>query len=156
PELGGGEWRSISQIFRGDGTYSQANQGSPYVPLDSWIYPAMDRLAALGTIQSGFAGIKPGTRNGVVRLFEEGASRIDGTGGDEAERVYSALQTEFRGDMERISDGGRGQAQIESIYSRVTNISGEPLTDGNHFGETVINDFGRPFQEGFNSIEGVS
>ncbi len=29
PDLGGGEWRSISQLFRGDGTYSPANQGSP-------------------------------------------------------------------------------------------------------------------------------
>ena len=42
-ELGGGEWRSIGQIFRGDGDHSPANQGSPYVPLDSWIYPALDR-----------------------------------------------------------------------------------------------------------------
>src|SRR6266513_780454 len=30
-ELGGGEWRSISQIFRGDGNSSPASQGSPYV-----------------------------------------------------------------------------------------------------------------------------
>jgi len=39
-------WRSISQVFRGDGTSSPVNQGSPYVPLDSWIYPALDRLTA--------------------------------------------------------------------------------------------------------------
>src|SRR5213593_2035015 len=32
-ELGGGEWRSISQIFRSEGNPSPANQGSPYVPL---------------------------------------------------------------------------------------------------------------------------
>src|SRR5205807_1551992 len=44
PDLGGGEWRSISQVFRGDGNSSPANQGSPYVPLDSWVYPAFDRL----------------------------------------------------------------------------------------------------------------
>src|SRR5213080_4818821 len=44
PELGGEAWRSISQLFRGDGTYSPKNQGSPYVPLDSWIYPLFDRL----------------------------------------------------------------------------------------------------------------
>src|SRR5713226_7903488 len=62
-ELGGGEWRSLSQIFRGDGTYSLENQGSPYVPLDSWIYPALDRLAGMGLIQSAFEGMKPWTRN---------------------------------------------------------------------------------------------
>jgi membrane-associated phospholipid phosphatase len=59
PELGGGEWRSISQFFRGDGNPSPANQGSPYVPLDSWIYPALDRLAAMGLIDSGIAGMRP-------------------------------------------------------------------------------------------------
>ena len=38
----------------------------------------------------------------------------------------------------------------------MTEISGQPLSDGNHFGQTITNDFGRPYQEGFNSIEGVS
>ena len=61
-ELGGGEWRSISQIFRGDGADSPENHGSPFVPLDSWIYPALDRLAGLGLIDTGFAGMRPWTR----------------------------------------------------------------------------------------------
>src|SRR5882672_7470640 len=39
PGLGGEAWTSISQMFRGEGNLSPANQGSPYVPLDSWIYP---------------------------------------------------------------------------------------------------------------------
>src|SRR5207245_618660 len=62
-ELGGGEWRSISQVFRGEGNSSLANQGSPYVPLDSWVYPALDRLTAMGLIDSAFEGMKPWTRN---------------------------------------------------------------------------------------------
>src|SRR5437016_102742 len=66
PQLGGAEWRSISQLFRGDGNSSPANHGSPYVPLDSWIYRALDRLAAMGLIDSGFAGMKPWTRNECV------------------------------------------------------------------------------------------
>src|SRR6266568_1089682 len=63
PELGGGEWRSIGEIVRGDGERNPANQGSAYVPLDSWIYPALDRLAALGVIDSGFGGMRPWTRS---------------------------------------------------------------------------------------------
>jgi hypothetical protein len=47
PELGGGEWSSIREIVRSH-DQSPANQGSPYVPLDSWVYPALDRLMALG------------------------------------------------------------------------------------------------------------
>jgi membrane-associated phospholipid phosphatase len=158
PGLGGGEWRSISRTFRGDGTLSQANQGSPYVPLDSWVYPALDRLAALGAIHSGFAGMKPWTRNECVRLLGEAADPIEtgGVGGDEAEGIYRALEKEFRDDSERISDGGRAQARVESVYGRTSVISGQPLVDGNHFGQTEVNDFGRPYQEGFNSTEGVS
>jgi len=157
-ELGGGEWRSISQLFRGDGTYSPANQGSPYVPLDSWIYPALDRLAGMGLIDSGFAGMKPWTRNECVRLLQEASESIDGggRGGPEAEKIYLLLETEFRDELEGKGGDGRIHGRVESVYARVTGISGEPLTDGNHFGQTVINDFGRPYQEGFNSVDGIS
>src|SRR5215469_8113149 len=156
-ELGGGEWRSISQIFRGDGTRSPANQGSPYVPLDSWIYPALDRLAAMGLIDSGFAGMRPWTRNECVRLLGEAGDRVgSGAGGAEAEKIYNVLEAEFHSDRERIDSGGLLRAQIESIYGRMTEISGQPLTDGNHFGQTITNDFARPYQEGFNFVGGAS
>jgi hypothetical protein len=36
--------------------------GTPYVELDSWIYPAIERLAALGYIHSQFLGMRPWTR----------------------------------------------------------------------------------------------
>src|SRR6266478_1292533 len=77
-DLGGGEWRSISQIFHADGNSSPANQGSPYVPLDSWIYPALDRLAGLGLIDSAFTGMKPWTRNECVRLLQEASDPVGG------------------------------------------------------------------------------
>src|SRR5713101_1622647 len=48
PGLGGEAWNSISQMFRGNGTLTPGNMGSPYVPMDSWVYPAFDRLAANG------------------------------------------------------------------------------------------------------------
>src|SRR6266436_1274643 len=99
PELGGSEWRSIGQFFRGDGTSSPANQGSPYVPLDSWIYLALDRLAALGFIDSGFAGMRPWTRSECARILGEGADRIDG-GSAEAQRTYQLLETEFKEELE--------------------------------------------------------
>jgi hypothetical protein len=156
-ELGGGEWRSLSQIFRGDGTHSPANQGSPYVPLDSWIYPALDRLAAMGLIDSGFAGMRPWTRNEWARLLGEAGEHInEGIGGSEAEKIYHLLETEFRSELESAGGGDHPRASVESVYARVTNVSGQPLTDGNHFGQTLINDFGRPYQEGFNSIDGFS
>jgi hypothetical protein len=145
------------QADRSDGPVSLSNQGSPYVPLDSWIYPAFDRLTAMGLINSAFEGMKPWTRNECVRLLKEASEQMDleGSDGPEAERIYRLLESEFRAEL----DGRRGgfpYARLESIYARAAGISGKPLTDGNHFGQTLIDDFGRPYQEGFNSVDGIS
>src|SRR5882762_8357109 len=156
PALGGGEWRSIGAIFKGEGISSLANQGSPYVPLDSWIYPALDRLAAMGLIHSAFAGMKPWTRNECVRLLQEASDSVDGEGRPEAEKIYRELEWEFREELEGHVSDSPIRAKIESVYTRMTGISGTPLIDGNHFGQTLINDFGRPYQEGFNSVDGFS
>jgi membrane-associated phospholipid phosphatase len=158
PNLSGGEWRSISQIFRGDGNSSPANQGSPYVPLDSWIYSALDKLAGMGLIQSAFEGMKPWTRNECVRLLHEASElvEVEGQGGPEADKIYRLLETEFRDELEGKSGDGQFRGRIESVYARATGISGEPLTEGNHFGQTLINDYGRPYQQGFNSVDGFS
>src|SRR5438876_10539517 len=156
-DLGGGEWRSISQLFRSEGISSPANQGSPYVPLDSWIYPALDRLAALGVIESGFMGMRPWTRLECARLLREAGDRVEEIkSGSQAEETYQLLETEFRDELEGGDGSGHIRARVESVYARVTGISGEPLTDGNHFGQTLINDYGRPDQEGFNSVVGIS
>src|SRR5467141_1155723 len=154
-ELGGGEWRSISQIFRGDGNSSLANQGSPYVPLDSWIYPALDRLIGMGMIDSGFTGVRPWTRSECARILTEASDKVDG-GPTEAQRIYQLLETEFKEDLEGASGGAPFRARLESTYTRFTEISGEPLTSGYTFGQTLINDFGRPYERGFNSVAGFS
>src|SRR5260370_4544523 len=157
-ELGGGEWRSISQIFRRDGDPSPANHGSPYVPLDSWVYPALDRLMAVSVIDSGFAGMRPWTRSECARLLGEAAEKIDeeGAGDAEAEKIYGLLETEFREESEGANGEGKFRARVESVYARVAGISGKPLMDGYHFGQTIFNDYGRPYQEGFNSVDGFS
>ena len=159
PELGGEAWRSISQIFRGDGTHSPANQGSPYIPLDSWIYPALDRLTAMGLIDSGFAGMKPWTRNECVRLLGEAEDKV----GDEEEvrpevqNLLSTLERELRPETEAAVGGNDdGVFRVESVYSRTEHISGMPLTDGYNFAQTQFNDFGRPYGEGWNSVTGFS
>src|SRR6266581_9609448 len=154
-ELGGGEWRSISEFFRGDGNSSPANQGSPYVPLDSWVYPALDRLTAMGIIDSEFTGVRPWTRSECARILTEASDRIDG-GPAEAQRIYQLLETEFKEELEGSSIGSPFRGRLESIYTRFTNISGQPLTNGYYFGQTLINDFGRPYERGFNSVTGFS
>jgi hypothetical protein len=42
------------------------------------------------------------------------------------------------------------------VYTRFSNISGPVLSDGYHFAQSVINDYGRPFGEGANSVSGFT
>jgi membrane-associated phospholipid phosphatase len=158
PDLGGGEWRSISQLFRGDGTYSPANQGSPYVPLDSWIYPVFERLAALGLIDSDFAGMRPWTRRECARLLAEAEDQTAGNdpASSQAQQLLAALEQEFSFETESAGGGNNRRLLAESVYTRFTGISGQPLTDGYHFGQTILNDYGRPFAEGVNNVTGFS
>ena len=53
--------------------------GSSYVPLDSWVYPALQRLAALGYIQSQSLSIRPWTRLECARLLAEATENASST-----------------------------------------------------------------------------
>jgi hypothetical protein len=159
PDLGGGEWRSLSQLLRGDGNTSPANQGSPYVPLDSWIYPALDRLIGMGMIDSGFAGMRPWTRRECMRQLSEAEDKLGGTVSDnpEVSQLVEALEREFPSEVEATDDGTSGGAfRVESLYSRTEYISGTPLTDGYNFAQTQFDDFGRPYSQGWNTVNGFS
>ena len=158
PELGGAEWRSLSAIARGIESAGPQNLGSPYVPLDSWIYPALDRLAGLGLIDSGFAGLRPWTRRECMRQVSEAGEKLGDAGEDtEAGKLLEALESEFRSETEAVGDGNDGAGfRLESIYTRTEHISGAPLTDGYTFGQTQYNDFGRPYGEGWNTVNGFS
>ncbi len=59
PEIGGGVWEPLSHFMEGDRSRSPAYMGSPYVPLDSWIYPAIERLAAFGFVRTASLGLRP-------------------------------------------------------------------------------------------------
>jgi len=49
PRIGGGEWETYAEAQE-NSERNTGNLGSPYVPLDSWVYPAMERLAGLGPL----------------------------------------------------------------------------------------------------------
>src|SRR5271166_1179941 len=171
-------WYLGRQVFRSNSQYSDAeiarwgtfrkgdtdtsrearNMGSPYVPLDSWVYPAMDRLTALGYIHSGFADMRPWTRMECARQIKEAADRIadDEVQTSEAAPLYAALQKEFSREVILLDGGENAALQVESAYTRTTEIVGKPLTDGDHFGQTIVNDYGRPEEQGFNDASGLS
>jgi hypothetical protein len=68
---------------------------------------------------------------------------------NEALRLIAALEGEFSGEAPKT-------ARIESLYTRYTQISGVPLRDSYHFGQTIVDDYGRPYGQGANTVDGVS
>jgi len=158
PELRGEAWETPAIRPEGPSHWQSKFIGSPYVPLDSWIYPALERLAALGYVDSAMAGMRPWTRMECARQVSEASDRIveDEPQQDEGARIYRELLREFVREVELLAGGDNAEFRLESIYTRSTATAGKPLTDGYHFGQTITNDFGRPEEQGFNNISGLS
>jgi len=136
---------------------------SPYIPVDSWIYPAMMRLYSLGFVDDAFLGMRPWTRASVSYMLEETGDRIndaDPEGMDpvtaEAQEIYDAVGHELHSQAEGPDGVHENGICIESAYSVARAISGTPLRDSFHLGSTIVNDFGRPSEGGFNNYSGAS
>ena len=117
------------------------------MPQDSWVYPALDRLAGFGLIDSGFAGMRPWTRRECARLLSEAEDHLaDEANGNEMRRELSpSWNASSVRRWRELRTGGGGAFRVESVYSRTGYISGIPIRDGYHFAQTQINDFGRPY-----------
>jgi hypothetical protein len=134
--------------------------GSPYIPVDSWIYPAVLRLYSLGYVDTVYLGMRPWTRSSMNNMLNEVGSRIEdydsGPATDEAEKIYDALTRQLRYNTQNQCLTQEERVRIESVYSVARGISGTPLRDSYHLGSTIINDYGRPYEGGFNNYTGVS
>jgi hypothetical protein len=150
-----GSWEK--PVFIGD----PKSMGSPYVPLDSWIYPALNRMASMGLVDSGFAGMRPWTRMACAQMVSEAQDQIDRDSGQskgDAREIVEELAHEFGAELglEKGDSSSNTAFRVESLYSRTEYISGMPLTDGYDFAQTQFNDFGRPYGEGWNTVNGFS
>jgi len=140
-------------------------KGSPLIPVDSWIYPAVLRLYSLGYADQVHLDMRPWTAAVVSGILDEAADRIsdneaNGRGNsaeeDEARSIYEAVRHELRQGEKDPCEALADQTRIESVYSGARVMSGTPLEDSFHLGSTIINDYGRPFENGFNNYTGVS
>lgn len=151
-----------SQADAADAVCSPDALGSPFIPMDSWIYPAMWRLYGLGYVDTAFLGLRPWTRASVEHMLEETSARLEAadasrnSAADEAQGIYEAISQQLRTDTEGPCGPHEGGARIESVYSMGRGISGTPLRDSYHLGQSIINDYGRPYANGFNNYSGVS
>jgi hypothetical protein len=134
-----------------------SDMASTYVPIESWVYPAFERLAAEGYLPVAFFSLRPWTRMDCARLVDEADAQlaVKPTASD-ASVILDSLKKEFAAELARQAGARNVEFRLESLDQRVTAIAGRPLTDGFHFGETLVNNDGRPFAEGANLYSGVS
>jgi Capsule assembly protein Wzi/PAP2 superfamily len=181
PELGGGAWSNRAWDDRAWGVRAwkavdwkshgnrhdashpwSGSMASPYEPLDSWVYPAFERLIAMGYMENAYLDQRPWTRMECARLLEDAAERLpqNDLAQDSVRKLYRALSEEFAAETRRRDGESHDQpdvhAAVDSVYTRVTDISGPALDDGFHFGQTLVNDYGRPYASGVSSMAGFS
>ena len=130
---------------------------STYVPMDSWIYIAMDRLHALGYVDSAFAGMRPWTRLSILHMLQETSEQLDARPNDQqARRIFASICEEVAPDGQMPGAHPGLSSTVDTVYSAFRGIEGTSLRDSYHLGQTIINDYGRPYQEGFNNYSGFS
>jgi hypothetical protein len=139
------------------------DQASPYLPLDSWVYPAMLRLQAMGYVDTVFAGMRPWTRSAVADMLGESEPILQDAENNStptapaAGEIIDAIAGEIG--YARAGDCLRDEnrtLRVESAYTALRGLTGPVLRDSFHLGSTLVNDFGRPYQKGFNSYTGWS
>jgi len=133
----------------------ESKQGSTYIPLDSWVYPQMMRLYSMGFVSTMYLGQRPWTRASVVHMLELSADDIYNSNNDQAIDAYRAIRQYLEPGYALIASNP-DLAQLSTSYTRLMGIGGTTLRDSDHVGETITNDYGRPYEPGFNSIEGFS
>ncbi len=120
----------------------------------------MLRLYGLGFVNHMFLGIRPWPRSSISRMLEDAAARIEDAdpspGKDQAQEIYDDVSHALRNDIAGPCLHWKGGAQIESVYEVARAITGTPLRDSFHLGSTIINDYGRPYENAFNSYLGIS
>jgi hypothetical protein len=117
-------------------------RASSYVAMDSWVYPVLDRMIARGEMQSDGSAMRPWTRMQIASLLIHCRS-CEGAESEE-------LRREFAEEL-----GGTNSVRVGSVYARSEQIAGRPLTNAFDYGQTVVNDFGRPNREGQNFVAGT-
>lgn len=143
---------------------------STYVPVDNWAYPQLDRLRALGYVDDGFTGIRPWTRLTIARMLQASVEKMadedrewllltqqentepGGAGRHEAKQILEVLNREFASDLSTCGV----HAELDTVYSISRSITDTPLRDSYHLGQTLTNDYGRPYQAGFSEYTGAS
>lgn len=132
------------------------SDGSPYIPVDSWVYPAMMRLYSMGYLDTMFLSMRPYTRRSAMHMLQQSEDAILSSDNHQAQDLLAGLLDELD-DEGTIEGAQRGTVYgLHSVYTRVLGVAGPILQDSFHLGQSFYNDYGRPDRPGFNDITGFS
>ncbi len=132
-----------------------AYMGTTYVPLDGWVYPVFERLTAMGYLPTEILAIRPWPRLECARLVLEAEEMAGGSGENPAVApLIHDLRREFAIELANLEGAHNLGVELDSAYARITAIGGRPLRDSFNFAQTLYDDYGRPYGEGFNTVDG--
>ena len=130
--------------------------GSTYINVDSIVYPMALRLYSLGYLDTAFISMRPWTRRSLLHMLDQATPAIMADGDEQAEGILAKLK-EYLVAETPGGDFRRGTVYgTEALYTRFMGIGGQTLRDSYHIGQTIVNDYGRPYEPGFNNITGFS
>jgi hypothetical protein len=130
--------------------------GSTYIPVDSIVYPLALRLYSMGYLDTSFISMRPWTRRSLLHMLDKSADDITSDGDPEAEAILAKLQ-DYLAEETPGGDTKRGAVYgVQSVYTRLMGIGGPVLRDSYHLGQSVYNDYGRPYSTGFNNVTGFA
>lgn len=138
-----------------------ASSVSPNIPLDSWVYPALDKLAGLGLIRSSLQGTRPVSRREAARQILEAREQLDAA---HSPPVAFELLGRLEQEMETFLSEAGGQPgsgywprlrelRFETIYQEGAPSTASPAAANNALQHALnVNNFGLDFGEGFNAL----
>jgi hypothetical protein len=130
------------------------HDGSAYIPLDSWVYLEMDRLNSMGYLDTMYLSMRPYTRRSALHMLKDSEDEILQGRNEQAQDMLAKLLRELAAEKPAgVTDRGLVYGP-QQVYERGMYISGTTLRDSYHIGQTIVNDYGRPYEPGYNNILG--
>ena len=127
------------------------------VDVDSWVYPAIERLASFGLIESGLINTRPLTRMEMARLTGEAMGLMaERKPGDEVDGLtlylLKRLKKEFRDELSNL--GMIGDVKVKTVIKPIDEMKiGYHFLDGNY---TIYNNDGIRYGDNHNASLQIS
>ena len=129
--------------------------GSAYIPLDSWVYPQLDRLYSMGYLDTMFLGLRPLQPAAASCICSRSRRMSSSKAAMSRPKACWPASSPILATEQPEDKAPRGTVYgVHQVYDRGMYISQQTLRDSYHIGNTIVNDYGRPYQPGFNNLLG--